>query len=77
VNRIILCAALLDRKYSNPQVAALNRSRSARTPNLAFFWRSVATTLSRPYKCQSWLQDEMASWDAIRRIQANLPKETA
>ncbi len=70
-NRIIRVAAAIDARYSNPQVVAFNRERESKSDKWRAFWRSVASALHRPYHCQSWMQDEMRAWDAIRAAQSS------
>jgi len=70
--RIIRAAAALDVRYSNPSVAARNRADHAKRHSIKAFWQSVMRALYRPYACQSWTNDDMRVWDAIRARQALL-----
>ena len=69
--RVIRAAAALDTKFGNPQVVAFNLASAASSERTREFWRTVARALHRPYACQSWMQDEMQTWDLIRRRQQN------
>jgi hypothetical protein len=72
MTKVIRVAAVLDLRYSNPQVCAFNRERAAKSDKWRAFWHDVANALHRPYHCQGWLQDEMRAWDAIRAHQRGL-----
>lgn len=68
--RVIAVAAAMDTRFSNPQVAAFNRERAAKSDKWRAFWRAVAHALHRPYSCQMWMQDESNTWALIRAHQA-------
>ena len=67
--RVIAVAAALDTRFGNPQVCALKRMDTAKNPRHKEFWRQVFSALMRPYSCQSWMQDEMDTWQRIRAVQ--------
>ena len=68
--RVIAVAAAMDTRFSNPQVAAFNRERAAKSDKWRAFWRSVARALHRPHSCQMWMQDESDTGALIRARQA-------
>lgn len=69
--RVIRTAAALDKAFSNPQLCAFNRVHlgHSKTERGKQFWREVASVLDRPYRCQSWTQEQSDNWNAIRAAQ--------
>jgi len=64
--RTIAAARALNGRFKNPDVAAFNRARSARTERVRNFWMGVGHFLFVPYRGMGWTDDDLRRWRLIR-----------
>lgn len=64
--RTIKAARALNKKFQNPDVAAFNRSRKARTERSRLFWLRVGHFLFVPYRGMGWTNEDARRWRLIR-----------
>lgn len=64
--RALKAARGLFRRYANPETAALNASRAAKSERARVFWLFVISFLARPYPGQCWTDEEIRRWALIR-----------
>lgn len=63
--RILFAAIALRARYFNPEVAAFNRARAARSERAMQFWGRVGRFLYKPAPGMAWTDDDILRWRAI------------